>query len=133
MNFPAGSPTNYQAGPGYGENMKLSYIIALAKQGYTKNDIKELIALGNEETETPVETAPTEPALVPVTEQEYEEAPAAADQESGAENTETAEKINKLESQLKAIQEQNTRRPRPEEAPQKSDADIIKDMARRFM
>lgn len=133
MNFPAGSPTNYQAGPGYGENMKLSDIIALAKQGYTPSDIRELIALSTEEAETPVETAPAEPALAPVEEQVIEEAPPAEDQESGKVDTETTEKINKLESQLKAIQEQNTRRPRPEEAPQKSDADIIKDMARRFM
>lgn len=113
--------------------MKLTDIIALAKQGYTPSDIRELIALSTDETETPVETAPAEPALAPAEEQEIEEAPPAEDQASGRVDTETTEKINKLESQLKAIQEQNTRRPRPEEAPQKTETEMLQDMVRKFM
>lgn len=111
--------------------MKLTDIIALAKQGYKPADIRELIALAEETSTTPSED-PTEPAPAPVIEPEPEE-PAAAAETAGPEQSEMLDKVNRLEEKLKSLQENNTRRPRPEEPPKKSDEAILKDMVRRFM
>lgn len=111
--------------------MKLTDIIALAKQGYKPADIRELIALADETSTQPAEV-PADPEPVPAIEPELEE-PTAAAETAGPEQSEMLDKVNKLETQLKNLQENNTRRPRPEEPPKKSDEDILKDMARRFM
>ena len=53
--------------------MKLTDIIALAKQGYTPADIKELLTLATEETQTETESEASEKAKGPVIEPEPEE------------------------------------------------------------
>ena len=113
--------------------MKFTDILALAKQGYTPSDIKELLSIETDQHETK-EEAPTEPAPVPVIEQEQTSEPAAEDQGSGAETDAQAERIKELEAQIKALQVQNTRQRRPEqEAPVKSQKEVLEDLARKFM
>lgn len=116
--------------------MKLSDIIALAKQGYTPNDIRELVKLADEvKEETTPEGSPEgppepepEPASEPVP-----ETPSGAAQSAGPDEDKQDDKIKTLENKIAALQANNTRRPRPEEKPQKTDAEILEDMARRFM
>lgn len=111
--------------------MKLADIIALAKQGYTPADIRDLLSIAEETSEKSEESAPDpEPAQVvePVAEE-----PAAEGQRPAQTEDRTYEKITELENKIKGLQAENTRRPRPEEPPKKSDEDILKDMARRFM
>lgn len=111
--------------------MKLTDIIALAKQGYTPGDIRELLAIAEETSEKPEENAP-EPEPAPAAEPAAEE-PAAEVQRTAQTEGRTDEKITELENKIKGLQAENTRRPRPEDPPKKSDEEILKDMARRFM
>ena len=79
-----------------------------------------------EETPAPVEEAPVEEAPA-------EEEPAEEVQRTARTEDRTDEKITELENKIKGLQAENTRRPRPEDPPKKSDEEILKDMARRFM
>ena len=111
--------------------MKLADIIALAKQGYTPADIRDLLSIAEETSEKPEESAPDpEPAqaVEPAAEEPAEEGQRPAQTEDR-----TDEKITELENKIKGLQAENTRRPRPEEPPKKSTEEILKDMARRFM
>lgn len=113
--------------------MKLTDIIALAKQGYTPADIKELLTLATEEeTQTETESEASEKVKGPVIEPEPEE-PAEGPQGGAETETEESDRIKELESKVKDLQESNTRRARPEEPKRKSDEEILADMARRFM
>lgn len=116
--------------------MKFSDIIALAKQGYKPSDIRELFELAEDvKEETTSEGSadgPTEPEPEPASEP-APETPAAAAQSAGPEVDMQDEKIKTLETKIAQLQENNTRRPRPEETPKKTDAEILEDMARRFM
>ena len=114
-----------------GENVKIADIIDLAKQGYKPADIRELSSIAEETSEKPKESAPgPEPAqaVEPAAEE-----PAAEVQRTAQTEDRTDEKISELENKIKGLQAENTRRPRPEEPQNKSDEDILKDMARRFM
>lgn len=111
--------------------MKLTDIIALAKQGYTPADIRDLLAIAEETSAKEAESAPEEEPA-PVVEPAAEE-PAAEGEKPAPEPSRTDDKIAELENKIKGLQAENTRRPRPEEKPQKSDAEILEDMARRFM
>lgn len=112
--------------------MKFSDILALAKQGYTPQDIKDLLALSTEDTQTGTEGETAEPEKAPAKESEAEEP--AAEPQSGAEpDTEESDRIKELENKVKVLQESNTRRARPEETKRKTDEEILADMARRFM
>lgn len=111
--------------------MKLTDIIALAKQGYAPADIRDLLAIAEETSAKEAGSAPEEepaPAVEPAAEE-----PAAEGEKPAPEPSRTDEKITELENKIKGLQAENTRRPRPEEKPQKSDAEILEDMARRFM
>lgn len=111
--------------------MKLADIIALAKQGYTPADIRDLLSIAEETSEKPEESAPDpEPAQA---EEPAAEEPAAEAQRAAQTEGRTDEKISELENKIKGLQAENTRRPRPEDPPKKSDEEILKDMARRFM
>ena len=110
-----------------GENVKIADIIDLAKQGYKPADIRELSSIAEETSEKPKESAPgPEPAqaVEPAAEE-----PAAEVQRTA----QTEDRTGELENKIKGLQAENTRRPRPEEPQKKSDEDILKDMARRFM
>lgn len=122
--------------------MNLSDIIALAKQGYKPADIRELIALGNEQEQRqkqpdpqpdPEPTTPPEPAAEPAPEQEAgtaerppEAAVAAADN-----NTPPDPQIEDLKRQIAELQAANARRGQPNQ--QKSNAEILDEMAKGFL
>ena len=112
--------------------MKFSDILALAKQGYSPQDIKDLLALATEDTQTGTEGEAAEPEKAPATEPEADE-PAAEPQGGADPETEESDRIKELESKVKDLQESNTRRARPEEPKRESDEQILADMARRFM
>ena len=112
--------------------MKLTDIIALAKQGYTPADIKELLTLATEETQTETESEASEKAKGPVIEPEPEE-PAEGPQGGAEPETGESVKIKELQSKVQDLQESAARRARPEEPKRESDEQILADMARRFM
>lgn len=123
--------------------MNLSDIIALAKQGYKPADIRELIALGNEQEQRqkqpdpqpdPEPTTPPEPVAEPAPEQEAgtaerppEAAAAAADT-----NTSPDPQIEDLKRQIADLQAANARRGQPDGG-QKSNEEILAEMAKGFV
>lgn len=123
--------------------MNLSDIIALAKQGYKPADIRELIALGNEQEQRqkqpdpqpdPEPTTPPEPVAEPAPEQEAgtaerppEAAAAAADN-----NTSPDPQIEDLKRQIAELQAANARRGQPDGG-QKSNEEILAEMAKGFV
>lgn len=111
--------------------MKFTDIVYLARQGFTPADIKELMAL-KEEPQKDHEPVPADPVTPPVIEPEEPE-PAAAAQSAGSDPEPEAEEIANLKAQIKALQEQNTRRERPQEPSPKSNQAILEEMARNFM
>lgn len=120
--------------------MKFTDIIALAKMGYTPADIRELRAMADETPQTPAKETTPAPAEESAPEPEIPQAvepapnePAAAAQSAAPEPDAKDDKIAALEAKVASMQAENTRRARPEEKPQKTDAQIIEDMARRFM
>lgn len=113
--------------------MKFTDILALAKQGYTPADIKELLSIETDQ-QTLKEEAPAEPAAAPVIEPEQTTRPAAEDQGSGADPAEEADKIKALQAQISQLQEKLSRQAQPE--PQKetrSQQDILNEIAQKFM
>lgn len=117
--------------------MNIADIITLAKMGYKKQDIKELIELA-EAKEQPQPTTDPAPAEVP------QDAPADEAPEPSApiikfpENTakepaqpENDEKVKQLEEQIKKLQEANTRKDASGNV--ESDADVINDLVRSYM
>ena len=115
--------------------MKFTDILALAKQGYKPADIKELLSLETDQ-QTLKEETPAEPAAAPVNEEpEQTTRPAAEDQGSGAEPSEDADKIKELEAQIRELQVKLSRqaRPEPQKIPERSQEDILKEIAQKFM
>lgn len=119
--------------------MNLSDIIALAKQGYKPSDIRELIALGNEQEQKkqsdpqpdPEPKTPPEQSAEAAPEQESETAerrPEAAEETS---ETNTPDpQIEDLKRQIAELQAANARRGQPE---QKSNEEILQEMAKSFI
>lgn len=122
--------------------MNLSDIIAMAKQGYKPADIRELIALGNEQEKQkqpdpqpdPEPTIPPAPVTEPAPEQEAgtaerppEAAAAAADK-----NTSPDPQIEDLKRQIAELQAANARRGQPDGG-QKSNEEILAEMAKGFV
>lgn len=112
--------------------MKLTDIIALAKQGYTPGDIRELLAIAEETTSAPAEEGAPEPEIPQAAEPAPNE-PAAAAQSAAPDPDAKDEKIAALEAKVASMQAENTRRARPEEKPQKTEAELLEEMARKFM
>jgi len=112
-------------------DVKIADIIDLAKQGYKPADIRELSTIAEETSGKPDESAP-DPGPAQAMEPAAEE-PAAEGQRPAQTDDRTDAKIIELENKIKGLQAENTRRPRPEEPQKKSDEDILKDMVRRFM
>lgn len=118
--------------------MNLSDIIALAKQGYKPADIRELIALGNEQEKKqpepqpdPDPITPPEPAAEPVPEQvtePVERRPEAAE-ETADTNKDT--RVEELERQIAELQAANARRGQPNQT--KSNAEILDEMVKNFV
>ncbi len=114
--------------------MKFTDILALAKQGYTPADIRELMAIPTEDQQTTQvaeasETeAQTKPAEVAPIDAQTEEGKMPAEPSDG-----NADKIKELEDQIKRLQAENTRIARPAEEKGKTQQEILEDLARGFM
>ena len=119
--------------------MNLSDIIALAKQGYKPADIRELIALGNEQEKQkqpdpqpdPEPTTPPAPAAEPAPEQEAvpAERPPEAVADAADKNTPDPQ-VEDLKRQIAELQAANARRGQPD---QKTNAEILEEMAKGFL
>ena len=122
--------------------MNLSDIIALAKQGYKPADIRELIALGNEQEKQKQPDPQPDPEPIPQPEPAAEPAPepgtgaaerppeaavAAADN-----NTSPDPQIEDLKRQIAELQAANARRGQPDGG-QKSNEEILAEMAKGFV
>lgn len=120
--------------------MNLSDIIALAKQGYKPSDIRELIALGNEQEKKqpdpqpdPEPTTPPAPVTEPAPEQEAataERPPEAAG--TAADKNTSDPQIEDLKRQIAELQAANARRGQPDGG-QKSNEEILAEMAKGFV
>ena len=118
--------------------MKFSDIITLAKQGYTKDDIKELLALSDgeekkEQTEPEKETKAQDPDGGRV---ESADPKNAVEPQSGADgsgdDSEKDNKIKALEAEISKLKAEKTGEGRKEPEKKSIDATLA-DMARRFM
>lgn len=113
--------------------MKFTDILALAKQGYTPADIRELLALTVEEkTEAETMPKPSDEAADPDSDPEPIQR-AEAVQGTGGDMDEAAERIKELEAQISRLQADNARQSRPDPKPAKTDKERLEDMARAFM
>ena len=122
--------------------MNLSDIIALAKQGYKPADIRELIALGNEQEQKqkqpdpqpdPEPTTPPAPVTEPAPEQTAgtaERPPEAA--ADAADPNKPDPQIEDLKRQIAELQAANARRGQPDGG-QKSNDEILAEMAKSFV
>ena len=122
--------------------MNLSDIIALAKQGYKPADIRELIALGNEQEKQkqpdpqpdPEPNTPPAPVAEPAPEQEpvTTERPPEPAAEPADKNTSPDPQIEDLKRQIAELQAANARRGQPDGG-QKSNEEILAEMAKGFV
>lgn len=119
--------------------MNLSDIIALAKQGYKPSDIRELIALGNEQEQKkqsdpqpdPEPKTPPEQSAEAAPEQESETAERRPEATEEAADANTPDpQIEDLKRQIAELQAANARRGQPE---QKSNDEILQEMAKSFI
>lgn len=119
--------------------LNLTDIVALAKQGYKPNDIKELIELTKEapaenkaeevqptlEAEAPAEDQPSE---------EKKEGTASIDQLDYKEEVEKLKaQLQETENKLSKLQKENTRRNADTDENKKSDAEAFADVMKSFM
>ena len=121
--------------------MNLSDIIALAKQGYKPADIRELIALGNEQEKQkqpdpqpdPEPNTPPAPVAEPVPEQEPVTAERPPEAAAAAADKNTSDpQIEDLKRQIAELQSANARRGQPDGG-QKSNEEILAEMAKGFV
>ena len=107
--------------------MKFSDILALAKNGYSPKDIKDLLALADpEEPEPEPEPQPEpEPEPEPQPEPEPEPEPQPDPEDKDA-------KIIDLEKKIAELQKLNTTKDLSDKKP-KSDDDIFKELMKEFM
>lgn len=122
--------------------MNLSDIIALAKQGYKPSDIRELIALGNEQEKQkqpdpqpdPEPTTPPAPVTEPTPEQEAVTAERPPETAAAAADKNTPDpQIEDLKRQIAELQAANARRGQPDGGGQKSNEEILAEMAKGFV
>lgn len=114
--------------------MKFSDILALAKQGYTPADIRELLSMQTEEVQQETEQAePTEQAQAMPKEAEPTNAPAETAQSAGEAVSGNADKINELEQEIARLKAENTRIAQPAKERAKTSQEILTDLARGFM
>lgn len=115
--------------------MKLTDIIALAKKGYSPTDIKDLLALANEDTPNGDKPAETGQKDAPQPEPEKPAAPSAQEESEGPEaddhTAELQKEIDDLKAQLAAAQTANSRKDNSGNVPETGPD--INDIVRRFM
>lgn len=129
-----------------GEKLGFRDIIDLAKAGYKPGDVKELLQIANEQKavteESPVTTpkedvqpeaekAPNANADKPVSETQPEQADALKDLQNQIETLKAQSK--EKDELIKKIQKDNASRNIKTEAKEKSEDDVLADIARSFM
>jgi len=129
-----------------GEKLGFKDIIDLAKAGYKPGDVKELLQIANEQKAVPEEppvTAPKEDvqpeaekapevnAEKPVSETQPEQADALKDLQSQIETL--RKQSDEKDKLIKQIQKDNASRNIKTEAKEKSEDDVLADIARSFM
>lgn len=124
--------------------LKLDDIVALAKQGYKPNDIKELIELSKtSETSDQKEDLPAPEENKPTKDIQTEELPAPEETKTPSQGTTANEasdtkvvdykaKVEELEAKLAELQKANTRR-NIADTDIKSDSDVFADAMKSFM
>ena len=105
--------------------MKFSDILALAKNGYSPKDIKDLLALSDPDEPKPEPEPQPEPEPEPQPEPEPEPQP-----EPDPEDKD--KKIIDLEKKIAELQKLNTTKDLSDKKP-KSDDDIFKELMKEFM
>ena len=118
--------------------LNLTDIVALAKQGYKPNDIKELIELTKEapaEAETEVQPTTEEaPAENKPTEENQKDGEASNGQLDYKEEVEKLKaQLQETENKLSKLQKENTRRNADTDEDKKSDAEAFADVMKSFM
>lgn len=118
--------------------LNLTDIVALAKQGYKPNDIKELIELTKEApAEAEAEVQPTTeeaPAENKPTEDNQKDGEASNDQLDYKEEVEKLKaQLQETENKLSKLQKENTRRNADTDEHKKSDAEAFADVMKSFM
>lgn len=121
--------------------LNLTDIVALAKQGYKPNDIKELIELTKEAPEgkpeeqekQPEPEEPRKPSEDKPKEEEKKDGNASADQLDYKEEVEKLKaQLQETENKLSKLQKENTRR-NADTDDKKSDAEAFADVMKSFM
>lgn len=115
--------------------MKFSDILALAKQGYSPKDIKDLMALSDpDEPEQKQEPEPEkqEPEQEKQEPEKQEPEPEQKQPEQKQEPDDKDAKIIDLEKKIAELQKLNTTKDLSDKKP-KSDDDIFKELMREFM
>jgi molecular chaperone GrpE (heat shock protein) len=122
--------------------LNLTDIVALAKQGYKPNDIKELIELtkeapeGNPEDQEkqPKPEEPEKPSEDKPLEDNKKDGAASSDQLNYKEEVEKLKaQLQETENKLSKLQKENVRRRADPDKPEKSDAEAFADVMKSFM
>ena len=122
--------------------LNLSDIVALAKQGYKPNDIKELIELTKEapegkpedQEEQPKPEEPEKPSEDKPKEEEKKDGKASSDQIDYKNEVEKLKaQLQETENKLSKLQKENTRRNADTDENKKSDAEAFADVMKQFM
>lgn len=122
--------------------LNLTDIVALAKQGYKPNDIKELIELTKEAPEgkpedqekQPKPEEPEKPSEDKPKEEEKKDGKASPDQLDYKEEVEKLKaQLQETENKLSKLQKENVRRNADPDEPEKSDAEAFADVMKSFM
>ena len=118
--------------------LNLTDIVALAKQGYKPNDIKELIELTKE---APAEAeAEVQPTTEEAKAEEKSNEVIQKDDEASSDQIDYKNEVEKLKAQLQEtenklskLQKENTRRNADTDENKKSDAEAFADVMKQFM
>ena len=122
--------------------LNLTDIVALAKQGYKPNDIKELIELTKEAPEgkpedqekQPKPEEPEKPSEDKPKEEEKKDGEASPDQLDYKNEVEKLKaQLQETENKLSKLQKENVRRRADPDEPEKSDAEAFADVMKSFM
>ena len=122
--------------------LNLTDIVALAKQGYKPNDIKELIELTKEAPEgkpedqekQPKPEEPEKPSEDKPTEDNQKDGAASPDQLDYKEEVEKLKaQLQETENKLSKLQKENVRRNADTDENKKSDAEAFADVMKSFM
>ena len=122
--------------------LNLTDIVALAKQGYKPNDIKELIELTKEapegksedQEEQPKPEEPVKPSEDKPKEEEKKDGKASSDQIDYKNEVEKLKaQLQETENKLSKLQKENTRRNADTDENKKSDAEAFADVMKQFM